>query len=113
MNNGLATVNVVTNAGLFSYQGGSFSPVAFDNSGLFEVWNGLTIGAANGLTNHDGGDVRLVSNATLNLSGSFVITNAMLEFAGASTNATPFLSGITFQNASAIKWALWSARLGA
>ena len=102
----------VVNGGTFSFQSGTFNPTSFDNIGLFELWNNLTIGAAAGLTNHDGGDVRLVSNATLNVSGGFVITNATLEFAGVSTNTTPFLPGVTFENASTIKWAGYDGNFG-
>ena len=112
MNGGVAVLNAVTNAGAFSFRGGSFDLASFDNTGLFEVWNNLTVGAASGLTNHNGGDVRLVSNATVNVSGSFVITNATLEFAGASTAATPFLPGITFQNGGVIKWAGYGGNFG-
>jgi len=112
MTGGLAAVNVVTNAGTFSFRGGSFNLTSFDNTGLFEVWNNLTVGPAASLANRDGGDVRLVSNATVNVSGSLVITNATLEFAGASTAATPFLPGVTFQNASVIKWAGYGGSFG-
>ncbi|MBI5820984.1 MAG: hypothetical protein HZA88_18595, partial [Verrucomicrobia bacterium] len=102
----------VANAGVFNLRGGLYDLATFDNTGLFEVWNSLTVGADAGLTNRDGGSVRLVSNAAVNVSGSFVITNATLEFAGASTNATPFLPGVTFQNASAIKWAGYGSDAG-
>ena len=102
MNGGLTTVNAATNAGVWTVATG----------GLLEIRSNLAISSTGSLTNRNGGDLRLVSNATLNLSGSLVITNATLEFAGASTLATPFLPGITFQNASTIKWAGYGGSFG-
>ena len=95
-------VNAATNAGVWTITTG----------GLLEVRSNLTISSVGSLTNYSGGDVRLLSNATVNVSGSLVITNATLEFAGASTLATPFLPGITFQNCSTIKWAGYGASFG-
>ena len=82
------------------------------SGGLLEVRSNLTINPAASLTNFNGGDLRFVSGATLNVSGSFVITNATLEFAGTSTAASPFLPGITFQNASTFKWAGYGGSFG-
>ena len=95
-------MNYGTNSGVWSVA----------TNGLLEVRSNLTINSGGNLTNYNGGDMRLVSNATVNVSGSLVITNATLEFAGASTAATPFLPGVTFQNASAIKWAGYGGSFG-
>ncbi|MCX6899401.1 MAG: M6 family metalloprotease domain-containing protein, partial [Verrucomicrobia bacterium] len=90
----------------------STGSVTVANSGLLEVWSNLTLGTSGGLTNRDGSVVRLVSNATVSVSGSFVVTNATLEFAGASTGSTPFLSGVTFRNGAGVKWAGYGGDFG-
>ncbi|MFZ2643453.1 MAG: hypothetical protein WA117_20850, partial [Verrucomicrobiia bacterium] len=112
MEGGSAYFPRVANAGVFNLRGGWFGLASFDNTGLFEVWNSLTVGAGAGLTNRGGGSVRLVSNATVNVSGNLVITNATLEFAGASTGSTPFLPGVTFQNGTGVKWAGYGGSFG-
>ncbi len=78
--------------------------VTVANGGLLEVSANLVIGMHGMLIVQDGGTLRLVSNASVSVSGSLAVTNATLELAGASANATPFRPGITFQDCTTIKW---------